>query len=291
MISGSRAAAPSATPASCSAEACCRGFVNRSRSTRSGEQFDYREVEGTPVIHFAVREASARDESRTDWLDLGVGGERRRNPPGPGGRAGGAHQGDGQGDSAQRGAHGRCSRPEFARLAACRGRGCKPATSRPHRCASRIRTFTSGTARRGGHRRRAGGPVGSRRPVAASLESLPDVGTCRAEGRVALLQRDGFRWLAYLWQTGLGGILADRVEPSTSVKRNATIPVGRTIVASLPSVTTVSAHPMTRTASISMVPRSASTAFGPSPRWVRRWVSSRRSGGAPRLLEASGAVT
>jgi SNF2 family DNA or RNA helicase len=42
-----------------------------------------------------------------------------------------------------------------------------------------------------------------------SLEQLPDVEPIGLEARLRSYQHDGFRWLAYLWECGLGGILAD----------------------------------------------------------------------------------
>ena len=41
------------------------------------------------------------------------------------------------------------------------------------------------------------------------LESLPDVEPPGLKAELRHYQRDGFRWLAFLWQAGLGGILAD----------------------------------------------------------------------------------
>ncbi len=41
------------------------------------------------------------------------------------------------------------------------------------------------------------------------LETLPDVEPVGLKADLRHYQRDGFRWLAFLWQAGLGGILAD----------------------------------------------------------------------------------
>jgi superfamily II DNA or RNA helicase len=174
-----------------------------------GQQPDYREVEGTPVIHFAVREASARDESRTDWLDLEVEVS-----------VDGTHLGlvdvlealtKGMDRVILRnGVHVRIDRPEFARLAelveAAAELRDQPAAS--VRLSHQDLHLWDELAEVGIVDEQAARWVHAAQSL-RSLESLPDVEPVGLKAELRSYQRDGFRWLAYLWQTGLGGILAD----------------------------------------------------------------------------------
>jgi len=54
-----------------------------------------------------------------------------------------------------------------------------------------------------------------------SLETLPAVDPVGLRADLRSYQRDGFRWLVYLWQVGLGGILADDMGLGKTLQRAA----------------------------------------------------------------------
>jgi SNF2 family DNA or RNA helicase len=174
-----------------------------------GRQPDYREVEGAPVIHFATREASARDEGRTDWLDLEV------EVSVDGIHLGLAHVLEALTKGMDRvilrnGMHVRIDRPEFARLAelveAAAELRDQPADS--VRLSHQDLHLWDELAEVGIVDDQAATWVEAAQAL-RSLESLPDVEPIGLKAELRSYQRDGFRWLAYLWQARLGGILAD----------------------------------------------------------------------------------
>ncbi len=191
------------------AEELLPGLRERVEVEEIGRQPDYREVEGTPVIHFATREASARDEGRTDWLDLEVEVS-----------VDGTHLGLVQVLEAltkgmdrvilRNGVHVRIDRPEFARLAelveAAAELRDQPAES--VRLSHQDLHLWDELAEVGLVDEQAARWVQAAQAL-RSLESLPEVEPVGLKAELRSYQRDGFRWLAYLWQTGLGGILAD----------------------------------------------------------------------------------
>ena len=54
------------------AEQLLPGLRGRVEIEEIGDQPHYQEIDGTPVVHFATREAAGDDPTRTDWLDLEV---------------------------------------------------------------------------------------------------------------------------------------------------------------------------------------------------------------------------
>src|SRR3954447_15313465 len=173
-----------------------------------GEQPDYREIDGDPVIRFKTREDAHPD--RTDWLDLEV--EVTVD-----GRAIGLAQvlealTRGMDRVILRnGVHLRIDRPEFAHLA------------RLVEAAGELRDQPDDGVRVGHHDLSLWDELAEVGIVDAqaaqwvraaqalrSLETLPEPAEpVGLKAELRSYQRDGFRWLAYLWQSGLGGILAD----------------------------------------------------------------------------------
>ena len=173
-----------------------------------GDQPDYRAVDGAPVVRFVSREG-VDDPTRTDWLDLEVEVT-----------VDGVHLGLAQVLEAltkgmdrvilRNGMHVRIDRPELAHLA------------RLVEAAAELRDQPGDGVRMGHHDlglwdelaevglvdAQAAQWVGAARTL-RSLESLPDVEPVGVKADLRSYQRDGFRWLAYLWACGLGGILAD----------------------------------------------------------------------------------
>ena len=173
----------------------------------TGDQPDYREVEGVPVIHFASREDL--DPARTDWLDLEV------EITVDGTHIALAHVLAALTKGMDRvilrsGKHIRIDRPEFAHLA------------RLVEAAAELQEQPDGGVRVGHHDlglwdelaevgivdAQAAGWVRAAQAL-RTLETLPEVEPVGVKAELRSYQLAGFRWLAFLWQSGLGGILAD----------------------------------------------------------------------------------
>ncbi|GAB2735113.1 DEAD/DEAH box helicase [Nocardioides pakistanensis] len=175
-----------------------------------GTRPDYREAQGAPVIRFAaVEESEAGAEPRTDWLDLEV-----------------VISVDGQFIALAKllealtrglpriimknGVHISLDRPEFRQLAELVD------------AAGQLHEQPDGGVRVNHHDLGLWDELAEVGIVDAQaeqwvraaqalrgLESLPDVEPTGVKAELRHYQRDGFRWLAFLWQSGLGGILAD----------------------------------------------------------------------------------
>jgi len=176
-----------------------------------GGRPDYREARDVPIIHFTSRGAGseAADETRTDWLDLEV-----------------VISVDGQFlalvhllEALTRGqdrviigngVHIAVDRPEFTHLA-------ELVTA-----AGELQEQPSDGVRVGHHDlglwdelaelgivdEQADQWVRAAQAL-RGLTSLPQVEPSGIKAELRSYQLDGFRWLAFLWQAGLGGILAD----------------------------------------------------------------------------------
>jgi superfamily II DNA or RNA helicase len=174
-----------------------------------GDQPDYRAVDGVPVIRFATREGSDEDTTRTDWLDLEV------EVSVDGVHIALAHVLEALTKGMDRvilrnGRHIRIDRPEFAHLA------------RLVEAAAELRDQPGEGVRVGHHDlglweelaevgivdAQAAQWVRAARAL-RDLDTLPEVEAVGLKADLRSYQHDGFRWLAYLWQAGLGGILAD----------------------------------------------------------------------------------
>ena len=182
-----------------------------------GGRPDYREASTAPVIRFATRDGLDRldqraddgDVARTDWLDLevvvSVDGQFIAL----------AHLLEaltrGQDRVIMRsGLHIRVDRPEFAHLAEL-----VSAAGELHeqpRDGVRVGHYDLGLwdelAEVGIVDAQADQWVRAAQAL-RELERLPEVEPVGVKAELRHYQQDGFRWLAYLWQAGLGGILAD----------------------------------------------------------------------------------
>jgi superfamily II DNA or RNA helicase len=174
-----------------------------------GVQPDYRELEGVPVVHFAVRDGGERGAGHTDWLDLDIEITVGAVPLGLGQVLEALTRGMDR-VILPSGRHVRIDRPELARLADLVAD------------AAELRD-QPGTGLRVGHRdlhlwdelaevgivdAQAAQWVRAARAL-ASLETLPEVEPVGVAAELRAYQLDGLRWLAFLWQSRLGGILAD----------------------------------------------------------------------------------
>ncbi len=174
-----------------------------------GAQPDYREVEGVPVVRFAVRDAGEQDPDRTDWLDLEVEIT-----------VGGVHLGLGQVLEAltrgmdrvilPSGQHLRIDRPELAHLAdlVAAAADLRDQPADVVRVGHRDLHLWDELAEVGIVDAQAAQWVRAAQAL-RSLEALPDVVPVGLTAQLRSYQRNGFRWLAFLWESGLGGILAD----------------------------------------------------------------------------------
>jgi superfamily II DNA or RNA helicase len=175
-----------------------------------GEQPDYREVSGAPVIHFVSREGADDLEGRTDWLDLEV------EVSVDGTHLALAHVIEALTKGMDRvilrnGKHVRIDRPEFAHLARLveAAAELRDQPDEGVRVAHADLGLWDELAEVGIVDEQAAQWVRAAQAL-RSLESLPDVKPpAGLEADLRAYQLDGFRWLAYLWETGLGGILAD----------------------------------------------------------------------------------
>jgi superfamily II DNA or RNA helicase len=174
-----------------------------------GQQPDYRELEGVPLVHFVSREGVESDPTRTDWLDLEVEVT-----------VDGVHIGLATVLEAltkgmdrvilRNGRHLRIDRPELTRLAEL------------VEAAAELQDQPNEGVRIGHHDlglwdelaevgivdAQAGQWVRSAQAL-RSLETLPEQVPVGLKAELRAYQSEGFRWLAYLWECGLGGILAD----------------------------------------------------------------------------------
>ena len=189
------------------AEQLLPGLQGQVEVDEIGDQPDYRELHGAPVIHFTTREDG--DPARTDWLDLEV------EVTVDGVHIALAHVLEaltkGMDRVIQRnGTHVRIDRPEFAHLA------------RLVEAAAELQEQPDGGVRVGHHDLGLWDELAELGIVDAqaaqwvraaqalrSLDTLPAVDPVGLKAELRSYQLAGFRWLAYLWQSGLGGILAD----------------------------------------------------------------------------------
>jgi superfamily II DNA or RNA helicase len=173
-----------------------------------GDMPDYRAVEGVPLVRFTTRDG-ADEPGRTDWLDLEVEVT-----------VGGVHIGLASVLEAltrgrdrvilRNGQHVRIDRPELAHLA----RLVEAAAELRDQPGDGVRVAHADLglwdelAEVGIVDAQAAQWVRSARAL-RDLESLPEVKPVGVEADLRSYQLDGFRWLAFLWETGLGGVLAD----------------------------------------------------------------------------------
>jgi superfamily II DNA or RNA helicase len=177
----------------------------------TGAQPDYHELEGEPVIRFAVREdlRDAEDATRTDWLDLEVEVTVDQVPIGLATILEALTKGMDR-VILRNGRHVRIDRPEFARLAAL----VEAAGELHERAGSTVRVgapdlgLWDELAEVGIVDEQAAQFVAAARAL-KSVDALPGVDPVGLKAELRSYQLDGFRWLAYLWEAGLGGILAD----------------------------------------------------------------------------------
>jgi superfamily II DNA or RNA helicase len=176
-----------------------------------GARPDYQEARGAPVIRFAAPERGEQgaDERRTDWLDLevviSVDGQFIAL----------AHLLEALTRGLPRiilksGIHISTDHPEFRRLAEL-----VEAAGELHeqpRDGVRVNHHDLGLwdelAEVGIVDAQADQWVRAAQAL-RGLESLPEVEPTGLKAELRHYQRDGFRWLAFLWESGLGGILAD----------------------------------------------------------------------------------
>lgn len=174
-----------------------------------GDQPDYRAVDGVPVIRFVGREGAQDDPTRTDWLDLEV------EVTVDGTHIALAHILEALTKGMDRvilrdGTHVRIDRPEFAHLA------------RLVEAAAELRDQTGEGVRVGHHDLGLWDELAEVGIVDAQaaqwvraaqalreVESLPAVEPVGLKAELRSYQQSGFQWLAFLWEAGLGGILAD----------------------------------------------------------------------------------
>jgi len=176
-----------------------------------GARPDYRELTGTPVVRFSAPAAPAgpADDPRTDWLDLEVEITVDGVPVALGQVLEALTHGMDR-VVLRNGRHLRIDRPELAHLAGLVA------------AAAELREQPDSGVRVGHHDLHLWDELAgvglvdeqAARWVRAAqalrgLDTLPEVEPVGLEATLRGYQRDGFRWLAYLWRTGLGGILAD----------------------------------------------------------------------------------
>ncbi len=175
-----------------------------------GTRPDYREAQSAPVIRFAApEEGEGDDDGRTDWLDLevviSVDGQFIAL----------AHLLEALTRGLPRiimksGVHISTDHPEFRRLAEL-----VDAAGELHDQPSdgvRVNHHDLGLwdelAEVGIVDAQADQWVRAAQAL-RGLETLPEVEPVGLKAELRHYQRDGFRWLAFLWESGLGGILAD----------------------------------------------------------------------------------
>jgi superfamily II DNA or RNA helicase len=177
-----------------------------------GARPDFHELTDAPVIRFEPRGATAGDdavEARTDWLDLEVVvtiGDRF---------IGLAQLLEAMTLGAERiilrdGAHLRIDHPGFARLTELvrEARELQEQPSDGVRVNHHDLGLWAELAEIGLVDAQASQWVQAARAL-ADLDGLPAVEPTGVEASLRHYQLDGFRWLAFLWQSRLGGVLAD----------------------------------------------------------------------------------
>ncbi|MGA8211442.1 MAG: DEAD/DEAH box helicase [Nocardioidaceae bacterium] len=193
------------------AERLLPGLTEQVEVQEVGARPDYQELRGAPVVRFSSGdgESGGPVPERTDWLDLEVSVTVDGVPLAL------AHVLEALTRGMSRvvlpsGRHVRVDRPEFARLAGL------------VEAAAELRDQPVDGVRVGHadlHLWDELAEVGIVDAQAArwvraaqalrSLETLPAVLPHGVHAELRPYQLDGFRWLAYLWEAGLGGILAD----------------------------------------------------------------------------------
>ncbi len=174
-----------------------------------GGRPDYREAHEAPVVHFASRVPDGEEDARTDWLDLEVvitvDGQSLAL----------AHLLEALTRGRDRvilrnGVHVAVDRPEFAHLAEL-----VEAAGELHeqpddgvRVSHHDLGLWDELAEVGIVDAQASQWVRSAQAL-RHLETLPEAEPTGLKAELRHYQRDGFRWLAFLWRSGLGGILAD----------------------------------------------------------------------------------
>jgi superfamily II DNA or RNA helicase len=182
-----------------------------------GQQPDYQAVEGAPVIRFATRagaeppaDGPAGADARTDWLDLEIEVTVDGTPLGLAQVIEALTRGMDR-VILRSGKHIRIDRPEFARLA------------RLVEAAAELQDQPDEGVRVGHHDLGLWDELAEVGIVDAqaaqwvraaqslrTLGSLPEVDPPTGlKADLRSYQREGFRWLARLWELGLGGVLAD----------------------------------------------------------------------------------
>ncbi|CAN5125520.1 DEAD/DEAH box helicase [soil metagenome] len=191
--------------------------------TEIGARPDYREAATAPVVHFAARPAAHTDDEprRTDWLDLevliSVDGETLAL----------AHLLEALTRGSDRvilrsGVHVRVDRPEFAHLSELVG-AAGELNDQPRDTLrvshhdlglweelAEIGLVDAQAAQWVRAAQALRGPSGTPRPSGQpGLPGLPAVDPVDVKAELRPYQLEGFRWLAFLWASRLGGILAD----------------------------------------------------------------------------------
>ncbi len=191
------------------AEQLLPGLREQVEIEETGQQPVYQELHGAPVVRFTTREGAEDHPTRTDWLDLEVEVS-----------VDGVHIGLASVLEAltkgmdrvilRDGRHVSLDRPELVRLAEL------------VEAAAELRDQPGESVRLSHHDLHLWDELAEVGIVDAqadrwvqaaqtlrTLEALPEVVPTGLKAQLRSYQLDGFRWLAYLWSTGLGGILAD----------------------------------------------------------------------------------
>ncbi len=175
-----------------------------------GARPDYQEARSAPIVHFdAVQGADEAHAGRTDWLDLEVVISVDGQPLALARLLEALTKGQ-ERVVLRSGLHVRVDRPEFARLAglvAAAGE-LEEQPSEGVRLARRDLGLWDELAEIGLVDAQAEAWVQAARAL-RELTTLPAVDPVGTTAELRPYQLAGFRWLAFLWQTGLGGILAD----------------------------------------------------------------------------------
>ncbi|MGN6250903.1 MAG: DEAD/DEAH box helicase [Marmoricola sp.] len=180
------------------------------RLEESGEQPDYRPAAGDPVISFVpADETSEETGRRTDWLDLEVL-IRVDGEPVPLGMVLTALTRGTPIVFLPSGLHVRADHPAFEQLAEL-VTAARELLDQPDdrlRVGRRDLGAWAALDELGVVDAQAAAWVAQARAL-LSVERLPEVPEPQLASTLRAYQRDGFRWLAFLWQAGLGGVLAD----------------------------------------------------------------------------------
>jgi superfamily II DNA or RNA helicase len=201
------------------AEQLLPGLRSQVEVDEVGTQPVYEELHGQPVIRFVAPADKtdggddsgdgAGDASRTDWLDLEVEVTVDGVPIGLPTILEALTKGMDR-VVLRSGRHVRIDRPEFARLAAM-VEAAAELRDQPEaglRVGHRDLGLWQELAEVGLVDEQAAQWVQAAQAL-RSLDTLPEVDPVGLKAQLRSYQHEGFRWLAYLWQCGLGGILAD----------------------------------------------------------------------------------